>query len=83
MEKFNQLVLLGCFLLILLLLTPVVRAYEQDMLEDCISSASENTSIEGVSVRSIENYCDCALDLIIDQGKDVRESGYECAVKNF
>ena len=66
-----------------MLFTSGVTAYEQDMLLDCISSASENTSIEGVSDSSIENYCDCALDLIVDQKKDVRESGYECAVKNF
>ncbi len=53
------------------------------MLVDCISSAKGNPSIEGASESSIENYCDCALDLIVDQSKDVRESGYECAVMNF
>ena len=83
MEKIKQLVLVSCFLLTFMLFTSVVRAYEQDMLVDCISSARENTSIEGVSDSSIENYCDCALDLIVDQRKDVRESGYECALNNF
>ncbi len=32
---------------------------------------------------SIENYCDCALKLIVDENKDIRSTGYECAVKNF
>ena len=58
-------------------------AYEEEMLVDCISSARENTAMEGVSDKSIANYCDCALDLIVDKKKDVRDSGYECAVKNF
>ncbi len=64
-------------------MTPLVSAYESDQLAECISSARENPSIEGVSKSSIQNYCQCALDLIIDQNQDVRESGYECAVKSF
>ena len=83
MKKLKQLVICACFLLTLMLFTSRVKAYEQDMLLDCISSARENTSIEGVSDSSIENYCDCALELIVDERKDVRDSGYECAVKNF
>ena len=36
-----------------------------------------------LSKASITNYCDCALKAIIDENKDIRESGYECAQKNF
>ena len=36
-----------------------------------------------ISEESITNYCACALTAIIDEGKDIRESGYTCAQKNF
>ena len=83
MKSFKLFILIACFFLALFAFSLGARSYEKEMLVDCISSASKNTSIEGVSESSIENYCDCALDLIVDQNKDVRESGYECAVKNF
>ena len=71
-----------CFL-ILLVFSPPALAYPQDQLKDCISSAQKNPNIKDVSQRSIEEYCDCALNLIVDQGKAIREAGYECAAKNF
>ena len=83
MEKFKQLVLLSCFLLSFMLFTSVVMAYEQDMLVDCISSARENTSIEGVSDSSIENYCDCVLELIVDKGREPKDSANLCGSKFF
>ena len=66
MKKLNQLILLFCCLLTLILFVLDVNAYELDILVDCISSARENTAIEGASEASIANYCDCALDLIVD-----------------
>lgn len=78
-----QLILIPFLLLVLIALPPIVRAYEKIQLDDCISSARGNASIEGVSESSIKKYCDCALDLIVDQRQDVRESGYECALKSF
>ena len=75
--------LLTLCLLVLLAFSPTALAYPQDQLKDCISSAKKNPNIEGVSESSIEEYCDCALKLIVDEGKEVRESGYECAQKNF
>ena len=83
MYKIKQLIFLGFCLLAFILFATDARAYQEDMLLDCISSAKENTSLEGISQRSIENYCDCALELIVDQSKDVQESAYKCAVKNF
>ena len=82
-EGILKLILNACLLLAFFLFTPSVRAYEQNQLADCISSAKENSSIEGVSEISIEKYCDCALELIVDQGKEIRQSGHECAIKNF
>ncbi len=83
MKSFKQFIFIACFFFVLFAFSTGARSYEQEMLVDCISSAKGNPSIEGASESSIENYCDCALDLIVDQSKDVRESGYECAVMNF
>ena len=52
-------------------------------MEDCVSSALSNPATKSISKASITNYCDCALKAIIDENKDIRESGYECAQKNF
>ncbi len=75
--------LLVAFLVLFFLFTPTVISYPQEQLQDCIASAKQNPSIEGVTEESIESYCDCALTLIVDQGEDIRSSGYECALKNF
>ena len=83
MKKIKQLILTFFLLLALIVFGPEVRAYEQEQLADCISSARENIAIKDVSESSIENYCDCALDLIVDKSKDIRDSGYECAIKSF
>ena len=83
MKKIKKFILVSLLFLLAMSFVPSAIAYDQEQLADCISSAKGNTSIEGVSESSIENYCDCALDLIVDQGKDVRESGYECAIKSF
>ena len=55
----------------------------QSQMEDCIKSALTNPATKTISEKSISNYCDCALKAIIDENKDIRESGYECAQKNF
>ena len=58
-------------------------SYPISQMEDCISSALNNPATMSISKASITNYCDCALKAIIDENKDIRESGYECAQKNF
>tara|TARA_B100000214_G_C23391446_1_gene367370 strand:+ start:317 stop:478 length:162 start_codon:yes stop_codon:yes gene_type:complete len=52
-------------------------------MDDCVSSALNNPATMSISKNSITKYCDCALKAIIDEKKDIRESGYECALKNF
>ena len=52
-------------------------------MDDCVSSALSNPATQSISENAITNYCDCALKAIIDENKDIRESGYECAQKNF
>ncbi len=58
-------------------------SYPKSQMDDCVSSALSYPATNSKSKDSIINYCDCALKSIIDENKDVRESGYECAQKNF
>ena len=58
-------------------------SYPESQMEDCISSALRNPATESISKELIRNYCDCALKSIIDEKKDIRDSGYNCALKNF
>ena len=60
-----------------------VFSYPTSQMNDCIKSALNNPATKSISMDSITNYCDCALIAIIDEGKDIRESGYSCAMKNF
>ncbi len=59
------------------------NSYPDSQMEDCISSALSNPATKSISKSSIGNYCDCALKSIIDENKDIRESGYNCAKKFF
>ena len=63
--------------------TGIAYSYPESQMDDCISSALSNPATKSISKIAITNYCDCALKAIIDQRKDIRESGYECAQKNF
>ena len=58
-------------------------SYTESQMDDCISSALSNPATQSISKKAITNYCDCALKAIIDEKKDIRESGYTCAQKNF
>ena len=61
----------------------IVYSYPENQMDDCIASALNNPATESISRNSITSYCDCALKAIIDEKKDIRESGYECARKHF
>ena len=69
--------------LLLFILVMPAYSYPDTQMNDCIESAKENPSVTNISDESIIKYCDCALKAIIDENKDIRESGYECAIKNF
>ena len=58
-------------------------SYPESQMNDCVSSALSNPATSSISEMAITNYCDCALRAIIDEEKDIRESGYECAQKTF
>ena len=69
--------------ILFLSLTKTAYSYPANQIEDCISSSLKNPATKSISKTSITNYCDCALKLIIDENKNIRESGYKCAMKNF
>ena len=71
------------FIMLIFSFTQNAYSYPQTQMEDCISSALNNPATKSISKTSITNYCDCALKAIIDQNKNIRESGFECAQKNF
>ena len=58
-------------------------SYPESQMNDCILSALSNPATDSVSKKEITDYCDCALKAIIDENKGIKESGYECAQKNF
>ena len=75
----------GFLLLLVLIFTfsGTAYSYPENQMEDCITSALSNPSTKSIPKSLITNYCDCALKAIIDEQKDIRESGYECAIKHF
>ena len=68
---------------IIFLFSTTAYSYPASQMDDCISSALSNPATKSVSKKLITNYCDCALKAIIDENKDIRDSGYECALKHF
>ena len=74
------------FLIITILVmsfTGSAYSYPESQMDDCVSSALSNPATKSISKIAITNYCDCALKAIIDEKKEIRESGYECAKENF
>ncbi len=69
--------------IIILTYSGIAYAYPENQMDDCVSSALNNPATNSISENAIKDYCDCALKAIIDEDKDIRESGYECAQKNF
>ena len=67
----------------MLVFTDTAYSYPESEMSDCVSSALSNPATKLISEIEITNYCDCALKAIIDEKKDIRESGYDCAQKNF
>ena len=61
----------------------IAYSYPESQMKDCVSSALSNPATKSISKIAITNYCDCALKAIIDESKDIKESGYERAQKNF
>tara|TARA_Y100001968_G_C19301322_1_gene689210 strand:+ start:198 stop:434 length:237 start_codon:yes stop_codon:yes gene_type:complete len=58
-------------------------SYPESQIEDCVSSALSNPATKSIPEYSIKKYCDCALIAIIDEKRELREAGYQCAMKYF
>ena len=71
------------FSLLIFSFTGKAYSYSESQLEDCICSSTNNPATKTISKIKITSYCDCFLEAIIDQNKSIRDSGYECAQKNF
>ena len=69
--------------IIILTYSGTAYSYPESQMDDCVSSALSNPATKSISKISISNYCDCALKAIIDENKDIRKSGYECAQENY
>ena len=59
------------------------HSYTESQMNDCMAIALNNPATKTIPKTAITNYCDCALKAIIDDNKDIRESGYKCAQDNF
>ena len=70
-------------IILIISFTRTAYSYPESQMADCVSSALSNPATKSITKTSITNYCDCALKAIIDENKDIRESGYDCAQKNF
>ena len=85
--NFLEFFLIFCVLpflsIIIISFASIAYSYPESQMDDCISSALSNPATESISKKEITSYCDCALKAIIDENKGIKESGYECAQKNF
>ncbi len=75
--------LFALFLAISIFSPSKVIAYPEDQLKQCILGAKRNPVVLGVPSQSIENWCDCVLELIIDEGKEDILSANQCGKKFF
>ena len=69
--------------IIIISFSKTAYSYPESQMEDCVSSALSNPATKSISKAKIINYCDCALKAIIDENKDIRDSGYACAQEYF
>ncbi|ABX09129.1 hypothetical protein [Prochlorococcus marinus] len=77
MRFFLVLGILFCFVS-----TPV-NAYPQDQYDACKLSANSNPAVNNLPESSIDDFCDCALTAILDEGKSDKVSANECARKTL
>ena len=70
-------------LLVLFAFPPTSLAYPQDQLQQCILSSKQSPIILGTPEKSIADFCDCSLKLIVDERQEGEISVNECAVKYF
>ncbi len=75
--------LLAIFLGLILAFSSKALAYSPDQLQECILGVKQNPIVLGVPEDEIVDFCNCALESIVDQDKDDRATGIECTAKSF
>jgi len=58
-------------------------AYPESHLKECILGVKRSPIVLGAPQTEIEDWCDCTLKLILDEGKDDMSSGSYCGHKYF
>ena len=74
--------------LILLLLTffacaSMAIAYPKEEIATCITGVKRSPVLLGVPEQEIANWCDCVLQLTIDEAQDPKLSSSFCGQKHF
>ena len=70
-------------LILFFIFSPVGNAYPQSQLKECILGSRQSPIVLGTPIKSIENYCDCVLELIVDKGREPKDSTNLCGSKFF
>ena len=70
-------------LIIIFSYSGTLSSYPESEINECVLNALSNPATKSISVIAIKDYCDCFLNETIDKNNTIRESGYNCAVKNF
>ena len=71
------------FSIVIFFASQPARAFEDLQLKQCITATKDNPVVEGQPETSIKGYCECALDLIVDQNKPFKQAVSKCAIQNF
>ena len=59
------------------------KAYPQDQFNECILAAKSNPAVLGAPEKAIQNFCDCSLKAILDEGRNDVASANQCARASF
>ncbi len=60
-----------------MIFTSIANAYPKEHLQECILGAKRSPIVLGVPHQEIVDWCNCTLELIMDEGmKDSNAGGY-------
>lgn len=75
--------LLVCVFIAAFAFASMAIAYPKDQLKECILGAKRSPLLVGVPALEVERWCDCTLELILDEGKADKLSASYCGHKYF
>ncbi len=71
------------FLLLIFSFPSLAISFPEEKVEECIVGVKRSPILVGVPQDEIENWCNCTLGLIIDEGKEDKAAGGFCGHKYF